>query len=73
MNVSPGSDPPPNVKVPGVAGKDEDEARETLERAQFEVLAVELDGGREGIVTSQTPPGNANVPRGSLVILYVGS
>lgn len=72
INVSPGSDPPPNAKVPGVAGQKDDDARKTLERAQFEVLAVELDGGRKGIVSSQTPQGNANVPRGSLVILYVG-
>jgi serine/threonine-protein kinase len=72
INVSPGSEPPPNAKVPGVAGQKQDDARKALERAQFEVLAIELDGGRKEIVSSQTPPGNASVPRGSLVILYVG-
>ena len=73
LNVSPGAEPPPNASVPDVAGRQEPAARNELERAQFEVLAIELEGGRRGVVLSHTPPGGAAVPRGSLVILYVGA
>ncbi|HUH15918.1 MAG TPA: PASTA domain-containing protein [Gaiellaceae bacterium] len=73
VNVSPGAEPPPNANVPDVAGRREPVARNELERAQFEVLAIELEGGRRGVVISHTPPGGAAVPRGSLVILYVGA
>ena len=49
--------------------------------AGFEVLALEeqtTDSSRVGFVLSQTPSGGAsipgaNIPRGSLVILYVGA
>jgi beta-lactam-binding protein with PASTA domain len=52
-----------------------DEARQRLGRAGFEVLALEQEGNaaRAGEVLSQTPSGGATVPRGSLVILYVGA
>jgi eukaryotic-like serine/threonine-protein kinase len=72
LNVSIGADPPANVAVPDVTGLDQAEARERLDRAGFEVLAIELDEGDEGDVLSQTPAGGASIPRGSLVVLYVG-
>lgn len=72
VNVSPGADPPPNARVPDVRGDDERAAREALERANFEVLSIELDGLTKEVVGGQTPSANSSVPRGSLVILYVG-
>ena len=73
VNVSPGAEPPPSATVPDVAGRQEPAARNELERAEFQVLAIELEGGRRGVVLSQAPPGGAAVPRGSLVILYVAA
>jgi beta-lactam-binding protein with PASTA domain len=72
VNVSPGAEPPPEAVVPGVVGRAQRDARGALEQAGFEVLAVELDAGRPGIVGSQSPPAGARVPGGTLVILYVG-
>ncbi|MEJ7568168.1 MAG: PASTA domain-containing protein [Gaiellaceae bacterium] len=74
VNVSNGADPAPATAVPNVAGDEAGEARSQLEAAGFEVLAIELTvaGSQAGVVISQTPGGGASVPRGSLVILYVG-
>ena len=47
-----------------------------LDAPGFEVLTLEeptTDRSRVGSVLSQTPSGGANIPRGSLVILYVGA
>jgi eukaryotic-like serine/threonine-protein kinase len=76
VNVSTGSDPAPATAVPQVLGAEQERARSLLEDAGFEVLAIELataDPSRAGRVLSQTPAGRASVPRGSLVILYVGA
>ena len=73
INVSPGAEPPADASVPDVAGRQEPAARNALERAGFEVLAIELEALEPGVVASQTPPGGASVPGGSLVILYVGA
>ena len=75
VNVSTGPDPAPATAVPGVTGLKESEARAQLENAGFEVLALKQstsDRSRVGVAISQTPSANASVPRGSLVILYVG-
>jgi beta-lactam-binding protein with PASTA domain len=75
INVALGADPPANAAVPGTAGLPQQEARDRLEAARFEVLAIELeveDRSREGRVLSQTPSAGAQIPSGSLVILYVG-
>lgn len=73
INVSPGAEPPADASVPDVAGRREPAARNALERAGFEVLAIELEALEPGVVASQSPPGGASVPGGSLVILYVGA
>lgn len=76
VNVSTGAQPAPATSVPDVVGLKQKEARAKLEAAGFEVLAIDLltsDRARVGVVTSQTPSANASIPRGSLVILYVGS
>jgi eukaryotic-like serine/threonine-protein kinase len=72
VNVSEGPEPPPAAQVPDVAGETLDDARGRLDDAGFEVIAVELPVGRAGVVGSQSPGGGASIPRGSLVVLYVG-
>lgn len=75
VNVSTGAEPAQATAVPRVLGAEEGRARSLLEEAGFEVLAIELetaDASRIGRVLSQTPAGSAQIPQGSLVILYVG-
>ena len=74
LNVSRGPEPQPAAGVPRTAGLTLAQARDRLEQAGFEVLALSV-GGREieneRKVLSQSPAGGASVPRGSLVLLYV--
>jgi beta-lactam-binding protein with PASTA domain len=72
VNVSEGPEPPPAAQVPDVAGERLDDARGRLDDAGFEVITIELPLGRAGVVGSQSPGGGASIPRGSLVVLYVG-
>ena len=74
INVSTGPDPAAGVAVPNVTGRTLDEARQALEAAGFEVLALSPNGGavkNSSQVASQTPGGGASIPGGSLVIVYV--
>lgn len=73
LNVSIGAEPAEAASVPNVVGQRNEQARQALEQAGFEVLALALDGQvrRESVVASQSPGGGASVPRGSLVLLYV--
>jgi len=73
VNVSNGPDPAADTQVPDMVGKPQTEARTTLDRAGFEVLAIELEGNRPGVVLSQSPQAGALIPRGSLVLLYAGA
>ena len=75
LNVSVGAKPAEAAAVPDVVGQRQDDGRRALESAGFEVLALNLNGAvhNESPIASQTPKGGANVPRGSLVILYVGA
>ena len=73
VNVSRGANPPADASVPDVVGLERDDARERLGDAGFEVLAIELDEGEEGEVVSQSPAAGASIPRGSLVLLYLGA
>jgi eukaryotic-like serine/threonine-protein kinase len=75
VNVSIGSDPAAAASVPNVTGRRLDEARQALEQAGFEVLAVNRLGGNRArnsrTVASQTPAAGASIPGGALVLLYV--
>ena len=75
LNVSQGPNPTEATSVPSVTGRRLDEARQALEAAGFEVLALTIaEGGQvrnESKVVSQSPAAGASVPRGSLVLLYV--
>ena len=74
VNVSVGTDPAADASVPNVTGRRLDEARQALDQAGFETLALDLSGGglqNSSVIGSQTPAGGAGIPGGSLVILYV--
>jgi beta-lactam-binding protein with PASTA domain len=74
VNVSIGAEPAPPVAVPNATGRRIDAGRSVLEQAGFEVLAINLATGKvtpTDTVASQTPAAGAQIPRGSLVILYV--
>jgi eukaryotic-like serine/threonine-protein kinase len=76
LNVSTGAEPAADAQVPDVTGEKQADGREQLKSAGFEVLTLQertTDRSRVGSVLSQTPSGGANIPRGSLVILYVGA
>jgi serine/threonine-protein kinase len=76
LNISTGPDPPEKTAVPDVAGTKQNPAREQLAAAGFEVLTLQQpteDSSRVGSVLSQSPSGGASIPRGSLVLLYVGA
>ena len=75
VNVSVGAEPQPATAVPDVVGSRQEQGRQTLVQAGFEVLALNLEGQvrNDSTVSSQTPAGAASIPRGSLVLLYVTS
>ncbi|HUQ23374.1 MAG TPA: PASTA domain-containing protein [Gaiellaceae bacterium] len=75
VNVSMGAQPGAQTSVPDVVGQRQQQGRGTLQSAGFEVLALDLNGTvrNESPIVSQTPKGAATIPRGSLVILYVGA
>lgn len=75
LNVSIGAEPAAATTVPDVVDRRQDQARRALEQAGFEVLALNLNGDvrNETPVASQTPAGGSSIPRGSLVLLYVGA
>ena len=75
LNVSVGAQPAADVAVPDVVEQRLDAGRRALQSAGFEVLALNLNGAvrNESPIGAQTPKGGASVPRGSLVILYVGA
>jgi beta-lactam-binding protein with PASTA domain len=74
INVSTGPDPAAGVAVPNVTRRTLEEARQALDAAGFEVLALSPGGDavkNSSSVASQTPAGGATIPSGSLVVLYV--
>jgi serine/threonine-protein kinase len=74
INVSIGPEPASVAPVPNVVGRRLDEARQALDQAGFEVLALDPNGGdlaNTSTIGSQTPAAGASIPSGSLVILYV--
>jgi len=75
LNISIGPEPAANAAVPEVVDRRQADARSRLASAGFEVLSIQVRGNpsKVGVVLSQTPDGNAQIPGGSLVILYVGA
>ena len=75
LNISIGAQPASEAAVPDLVGQRLDQGRRALESAGFEVLALDLKGAvrNESLIAAQTPKGSANIPHGSLVVLYVQS
>ena len=75
LNVSIGPEPAAAASVPNVTGRRLDEARQALEQAGFEVLALTLaedDQIRNASkIVSQSPAGGASIPSGALVLVFV--
>jgi len=61
---------PPMVEVPGVVGKNVNEATQILQGEGFAVSVSQLPGG-PGTVLNQDPGGGSKAPKGSTVTLYV--
>ena len=72
LNVSNGPNPPADVPVPDATEQTAAEGRATLEKALFDVLAINVPAVKDDIVVSHSPPAGVRIPRGSLVILYTG-
>jgi serine/threonine-protein kinase len=74
LQVSAGPQPQPSTTVPDTTGEDGPTAQSDLTGAGFSVVTVDWpvsDRSSDGVVVYQTPTGSA--PRGSTVVLYVGS
>jgi len=72
VNVSSGPDAQQPTPVPRVVGEELQSARDQLEQAGFEVLALTVGDGEirnQSPIVSQSPSGGA--PPGSLVLVYV--
>ena len=62
---------PEMVKVPDVQSMPEDQARQVLEDAGFQVEVRKFLGGFFGAVRSQDPPAGEKVPKGSTVTIVI--
>jgi eukaryotic-like serine/threonine-protein kinase len=66
---------PEQATVPDVVGEQEEDARQILEDAGFEVRVEQVDTGdpnEDGIVVDQDPPANSGADPGSEVTIFVG-
>jgi eukaryotic-like serine/threonine-protein kinase len=72
LTVSTGPNPPADVAVPDVIGQTRADAQAALERAGFDVQAIDVPAVEDDQVIYHTPAAGPRVPRGSLVILYAG-
>jgi serine/threonine-protein kinase len=73
--VSAGGAPPGAVPVPDTMGQNENDARNQLQGAGFQVATIDqpVDGGEwNGRVLAQNPPGGTPTPPGSVVTLVIG-
>jgi serine/threonine-protein kinase len=73
LSVSTGSSSGGGLRFGDVTGQPESDATEALERAGFEVLSIEVAAVEGDQVIFQSPTAGSLLPRGALVVLYVGS
>jgi serine/threonine protein kinase/beta-lactam-binding protein with PASTA domain len=62
---------PPLVLVPDVTGKHVDQARKILQKAGFQVQVRNVLGGFFGTVRLESPDGNSQAPKGSVVTITI--
>jgi beta-lactam-binding protein with PASTA domain len=76
LEVSAGPHPKAAADVPDVTGEDADTAQQDLRAAGFTAIEVEWpvsDAAKDGVVVYETPAASGQIPRGSAVVIYVGS
>jgi beta-lactam-binding protein with PASTA domain len=76
LQVSAGSSPQPATNVPDVTGEDAATAQQDLQTAGFAVVQTKWpvsDSAQDGQVVYETPAGGQQAPKGSAIVIYVGT
>jgi beta-lactam-binding protein with PASTA domain len=76
LQVSAGSNPQPATNVPDVTGEDAATAQQDLQAAGFTIIQAKWpvsDAAQDGQVVYETPAGGQQVPKGSAIVIYVGT
>jgi beta-lactam-binding protein with PASTA domain len=76
LTVSAGPSPAPAVQVPDVTGEDASQAQSDLRNAGLTVVTVQWpvgDQSNDGMVVYEAPAAGGSIPRGSTVVVYVGT
>ena len=76
LQVSAGANPQPATSVPDVMGEDVATAQQDLQAAGFTVIQAKWpvsDSTQDGLVVYETPAGGQQAPKGSAIVIYVGT
>ncbi len=76
LQVSAGQTPQPATPVPDVTGEDAATAQQDLQSAGFKVIQAKWpvsDASQDGQVVYETPAGGEQAPKGTAIVIYVGS
>jgi beta-lactam-binding protein with PASTA domain len=76
LQVSAGPNPQPPTDVPDVTGEDAATAQQDLQAAGFTVVQAKWpvsDSTQDGQVVYETPAGGRQAPKGSAIVIYVGT
>jgi serine/threonine-protein kinase len=76
LQVSAGATPQPATSVPDVMGEDVATAQQDLQAAGFTVIQAKWpvsDSTQDGLVVYETPAGGRQAPKGSAIVIYVGT
>ena len=76
LQVSAGPSPQPATSVPDVTGEDAATAQQDLQTAGFTVIQAKWpvsDSTQDGQVVYETPAGGRQAPKGSAIVIYVGT
>jgi beta-lactam-binding protein with PASTA domain len=76
LQVSAGASPQPATSVPDVTSQDAATAQQALQSAGFTVIQAKWpvsDSTQDGLVVFETPAGGQQAPKGSAIVIYVGT
>ena len=76
LQVSAGANPQSPTNVPDVTGEDAATAQQDLQAAGFTVIQAKWpvsDSTQDGQVVYETPAGGQQAPKGSAIVIYVGT
>jgi beta-lactam-binding protein with PASTA domain len=76
LQVSAGPNPQPATSVPDTTGEDAATAQQDLQAAGFTVMQAKWpvsDATQDGQVVYETPAGGRQAPKGSTIVIYVGT